>query len=54
MQKTPDVIKLFADNAELVTFVTRQGTKGKLNRMPKREDIVVPFNTQQIIEYYSR
>jgi len=54
MQKTPDVIKLFADNAELVSFVTRQGTKGKLNRMPTREDIVVPFNTQQIIEYYSR
>lgn len=54
MQKTPDVIKLFADNAELVSFVTRQGTKGKLNRMPTRQDIVVPFNTQQIIEYYSR
>ena len=54
MLKTPDVMKLFADKAELVSFVVREGTKGKLVRMPTREDIVVPFNTQQIIEYYSR
>ncbi|HVZ58471.1 MAG TPA: 30S ribosomal protein S4 [Patescibacteria group bacterium] len=54
MQKTPEVVKLFQDKPEIVSFVERAGTKGKLARMPKREDIVVPFNTQQIIEYYSR
>ncbi len=54
MQKTADVIKLMQEKAELVSFVTREGTQGKLTRMPKSEDIVVPFNTQQIIEYYSR
>jgi len=54
MQKTVDVIKLLQEKTELVSFVTREGTQGKLMRMPKSEDIVVPFNTQQIIEYYSR
>lgn len=54
IQKSPDVFKLLSAKAELVSFVEREGTKGKLTRMPKREDIVVPFNTQQIIEYYSR
>ncbi len=54
IQKNPDVTKLLTGKAELVSFVEREGTKGKLTRMPKREDIVVPFNTQQIIEYYSR
>jgi small subunit ribosomal protein S4 len=54
MQKTPDVMKALQEKTELVSFVSRQGTKGKLTRMPKSDDIVVPFNTQQIIEYYSR
>jgi len=54
MQKTVDVMKLFQDKADLVSFVAREGAQGKLTRMPKSEDIVVPFNTQQIIEYYSR
>ncbi len=54
MQKTADVIKLLQEKTELVSFVSREGTLGKLTRMPKSEDIVVPFNTQQIIEYYSR
>jgi small subunit ribosomal protein S4 len=54
MQQTVDVIKLFQDKTELVSFVSREGAVGKLKRMPKSEDIVVPFNTQQIIEYYSR
>ncbi len=54
IQKTPDVSKLLEEKPNLPPFLERQGTKGKLVRMPKREDIVVPFNTQQIIEYYSR
>ena len=54
IQKNPDVTKLLAEGPALVSFVERQGTKGKLVRMPKQEDIVVPFNTKLIIEYYSR
>lgn len=54
IQKTPEVTKLLSEKPNLLSFVDRQGVKGKLVRMPKREDLVVPFNTQQIIEYYSR
>ncbi len=54
IQKNPDVIKLLSEKKELAGFIKREGTSGKLIRMPKREDIDVPFNTQQIIEYYSR
>lgn len=35
-------------------FLQRKDDAGKMLRMPKREDIEVPFNTQLIIEYYSR
>ncbi len=52
--KTPDITKLFSETSETVSFIEKKGNKGKLVRMPKRDDIVVPFNTQQIIEYYSR
>lgn len=54
IQKNPDVAKLLLEKQELAGFIKREGTSGKLVRMPKREDIEVPFNTQQIIEYYSR
>lgn len=54
IQKNPDITKLLTEAPALVSFVERQGTKGKLVRMPKQEDVVVPFNTQLIIEYYSR
>ena len=54
IQKNPDIAKLLAEKKELAGFIKREGTAGKLVRMPKKEDIDVPFNTQQIIEYYSR
>ncbi len=54
IQKNPDVMKLLEENDSMVSFVERKGAAGKLVRMPKQDDIVVPFNTQQIIEYYSR
>lgn len=53
-QKIPVVSALLSEKKELLPFLDRQGTSGKLTRMPKKEDIEVPFNTQQIIEYYSR
>ena len=35
-------------------FLKRLKDEGVLLRMPKRDDIEVPFNSQLIIEYYSR
>lgn len=35
-------------------FVTRKEGKGRLLHMPKRDEVQVPFDTQLIIEYYSR
>lgn len=54
MQKNPDIMKLLQENPPLVSYLSKKGLQGKLMRMPKREDIEVPFNTRQIIEYYSR
>lgn len=54
IQKNPDISKLLADQPQLLAFIEREGTHGKLMRMPKRDDLEAPFNTQQIIEYYSR
>lgn len=54
IQKNPDVLKLFEEKKELIAFLEKKGVVGKLKRMPKPEDIQAPFNTRQIIEYYSR
>jgi small subunit ribosomal protein S4 len=54
MQKNPAVTKLLEEKTEILSFLDRKGPVGKLTRMPKREDVEVPFNTQLIIEYYSR
>ncbi|MEK7092279.1 MAG: 30S ribosomal protein S4 [Patescibacteria group bacterium] len=48
------VVKLLQEKTDVVAFLERQGPSGKLLRMPKREDIQVPFDTQLIVEYYSR
>ncbi|MBI2033056.1 MAG: 30S ribosomal protein S4 [Candidatus Levybacteria bacterium] len=42
------------DQKDVLTFLSKEKSVGKLLRMPKREDIEVPFDTQLIIEYYSR
>src|SRR4051812_42405976 len=54
MQKNPDIIKLFAEKTETLSFLEKKGPVGKLKRIPKADDIQAPFNTRQIIEYYSR
>lgn len=54
LQKNPHIVKLLEDTTTLLPFLERKVTVGKLARMPKGADIEVPFNTQQIIEYYSR
>jgi small subunit ribosomal protein S4 len=54
IQKNPDIQKLFAEKLETLPFLEKKGPAGKLKRMPKAEDIMPPFSTRQIIEFYSR
>lgn len=54
MQKAPDVMALLKEEKKLLPFIQRKATSGKLIRMPVRDDIEVPFDTQLIVEYYSR
>src|SRR3989344_8032804 len=46
--------KLLEEKKEVLPFLQKKAFVKKLKRMPKREDLEVPFNTQLIIEYYSR
>lgn len=54
MQKNPDVVKLLSEKTEIIAFLEKKGPTGKLKRMPKPDDVTMPFSTRQIIEYYSR
>lgn len=54
IQKNPDVINVMEEKKETMGFLEQKGPAGKLVRLPIAEDIQVPFNTRQIIEYYSR
>lgn len=53
-QNNPAILQAMEDKKEFLPFIERKGALGKLLRMPKKEDLEVPFNTQLIIEYYSR
>jgi small subunit ribosomal protein S4 len=54
-QKNVQVLKLLEEKDKIIVpFLKRQGTLGKLVRMPKKDDIQVPFDMQLIVEYYSR
>lgn len=54
LQNNPLVLELFKEKKDVLPFLKSMGASGKLLRMPKREDAETPFNTQLIIEYYSR
>lgn len=53
-QQNPLVLQAMDERKEFVPYVVREGASGKLLRTPKKEDLEVPFDTQLIIEYYSR
>ncbi|MFH1832639.1 MAG: 30S ribosomal protein S4 [Candidatus Levyibacteriota bacterium] len=42
------------EKPQMLDFLKRKGFLGKLVRVPKKDDFQVPFDTQLIIEYYSR
>ncbi len=54
MMKNPDIAKLMEEKTETIDFLEKKGPAGKLKRMPRPDDIMPPFSTRQIIEYYSR
>lgn len=54
IQKNPEVLELLKEDLPLLPFLEKQGISGKITRMPKHEDLQVPFDLQLIIEYYSR
>lgn len=54
IQNNPNVIELFKEETPTLPFLNKKGPIGKLTRMPKTEDLQVPFDLQLIIEYYSR
>lgn len=54
VQDNVGVLNALKEERELMPFVKREGMTGKLLRSPKREDLQMPFNLRQIIEYYSR
>lgn len=55
IQKNPQVVELLSDKElKILPFLKKQGVSGKLVRMPKKDDLEVPFDLQLIIEYYSR
>jgi len=54
MQKNATVTKMAEETKDLLPFLERKGLVGKLKRMPQPQDVHVPFNMNQIIEYYSR
>ena len=53
IQKNPQVLQALEETHTL-SFIKKEGIFGKLIRMPKREDVQLPFDLQLIIEYYSR
>lgn len=54
IEKNPQILKLSEENPPVLPFLSRIDLKGKLLRPPTRADVEVLFNTQLIIEYYSR
>lgn len=53
-EKNSKILELLKEEREYLPFVAKEGTSGKLLRMPKLSDIQMPFNLRLIIEYYSR
>jgi small subunit ribosomal protein S4 len=54
MQKNKVVLETTQEKEDVLPFLNKKGLSGKLVRMPKTEDLQVPFDLQLIIEYYSR
>lgn len=54
LQKNFIIVEMIKENKPILPYLVLEESKGKLLRVPTREDVQVPFDTQLIIEYYSR
>lgn len=54
IQGNSRITEILAEENETLPYLERKGAAGKLVRLPKTSDLQVPFDTQLIIEYYSR
>lgn len=54
IKKSPLIVSIKEEKVEVLPFLKRKDLQGTLLRRPTKEDIQVPFETQLIIEYYSR
>jgi small subunit ribosomal protein S4 len=54
MQGNKNVLENLEEQETILPFLARKALSGKLVRMPKTEDMQLPFDLQLIIEYYSR
>ncbi|MBU2632569.1 30S ribosomal protein S4 [Patescibacteria group bacterium] len=55
MKKNSSISESMEDKENnIMPFLKKNKFEGELTRMPKRDDLEVPFDLQMIIEYYSR
>ena len=54
IQQNKIVLETNEAKEEILPFLNKKALSGKLIRMPKLDDLQVPFDLQLIIEYYSR
>ena len=56
IEKSGNILKILEETkgAETLPFLAKKANSGKLLRIPKKDDLQIPFNLQQIVEYYSR
>lgn len=54
LQQNAQVLQAIDEKADTLPFINKEGISGKLIRMPKREDVQLPFDLQLVVEYYSR
>jgi len=52
--KMPVVALRLAKEEDIVSWLEKKATVGKIKREPKREDIIEPIFEKDIVEYYSR
>jgi len=50
----PAVKKSLAEETKVANWLKRRAAVGKVQRIPKREDITEPISEQDVVEFYSR
>jgi len=53
-QKNQEILNSLAEKSDTLPFIKKEGLSGELIKIPKKEDVQLPFDLQLIVEYYSR